>query len=29
MGTLADAEYAHNVVKESSVRELRAAIDHV
>ncbi len=29
MGTLADAEYAHNVVTEASVRELRAAIDQV
>ncbi len=29
MGTLADAEYAHHVVRESSVRELRAAIDQV
>jgi copper homeostasis protein len=29
MGTLADAEYAHNVVRESSVRDLRTAIDQV
>jgi hypothetical protein len=27
MGTLTNSEYQHMVVKESSVRELRAAID--
>jgi copper homeostasis protein len=29
MGTLSDREYQHSVVTESSVRELRAAIDSV
>jgi copper homeostasis protein len=29
MGTLSDSEYQHSVVTESSVRELRAAIDSI